>query len=84
MAVARLMINPSACFGKFNKGSVAELKLNKPGNGWYIFVISGSIRIGEETLHDRDGIGVEDIIGLTIKIEADSKLLAMEVPMVSR
>ena len=68
--------------GNFTKGSVAELKLNKPGNGWYLFVISGTIRVGEETLHASDGIGIEDNAeNLSIFIDEDSKLLAMELPM---
>lgn len=68
--------------GAFAKGSVVELKFNKPGNGWYIFVISGSAKIGEETLHARDGIGIEGEDNLlAIAIEEDSKLLAMEVPL---
>jgi redox-sensitive bicupin YhaK (pirin superfamily) len=68
--------------GIFSKGSVPELKLNRPGNGWYLFVISGAVQIGDETLHARDGIGIEDVGDfVTINIEDDSKLLAMEVPM---
>ena len=67
--------------GIFNKGEVTELKRNKPGNCWYLFVISGAIRIGEETLKDRDGVGIEEPgDSISLHIEADSKILAMELP----
>lgn len=82
-----LWIHQQAWFsiGKFTKGTVTELNLNKAGNGWYLFVISGSVRIGEETLNARDGIGVDDNSdNLSIFIEDDSKLLAMELPLAIR
>ena len=67
--------------GTFSKGEITELKRNKPGNIWYIFVISGEVRISQETLHARDGMGIEDTgDSLTIDIQADSKILAMELP----
>ena len=67
--------------GTFSKGEVTGLKVNKPGNSWYIFVISGSITIGDETLQARDGIGIEEVDGsITINIQDDSKILAMELP----
>lgn len=70
--------------GNFSRGSVSELKLNKPGNGWYLFVISGSVKIGDETLNTRDGIGIEGAENIEINIEEDSKILAIEVPMAFR
>lgn len=69
--------------GEFSKGAVAQLNQNKPENGFYIFVISGSVKVGVETLHERDAVGIEEISGnIEIIIEEDAKLLAMEVPMV--
>ena len=68
--------------GTFSKGEIAELKLNKSGNGWYIFLISGAISIGDETLQARDGIGIEEVgDSITINIQDDSKILAMELPV---
>ncbi|HEY3369440.1 MAG TPA: pirin family protein [Prolixibacteraceae bacterium] len=67
--------------GIFAKGEVTELKRNKPGSNWYLFVISGSITIGQETLNARDGIGIEEAGDrISIQVEADSKILAMELP----
>ncbi len=79
-----LWIHQQAWFsiGTFSKGDVTEYKINKAGNGCYIFVISGAINMGEETLGARDGLGIEEVNNrLTIGIEDDSKILIMEVPM---
>lgn len=68
--------------GLFSKGEVTELKRNKPGNGWYLFVISGTVNVGEETLMARDGIGIEDAgESISISIKADAKILAIELPL---
>lgn len=67
--------------GNFQKGDVTELKLNNPANSLYLFVISGSFKIGEETLQARDGIGIQEVDdAIILHMEADSKLLAMEIP----
>lgn len=79
-----LWIHQQAWFsmGDFKKDSTTALNVHLPENGIYLFVISGTIRVGEETLQARDGIGINDLIGdLVIDIESDAKLLAMEVPM---
>jgi redox-sensitive bicupin YhaK (pirin superfamily) len=66
--------------GIFKKGEVTELKMNKSGNSLYLFVISGAIKIGEENLKSRDGIGIEEAgDSIYITFEADSKILAMEL-----
>ena len=68
--------------GSFRNGSVAELKLQQPGNGIYLFIISGSIVLGEETLSKRDGLGIENIEnGISFQIVEDTQILAMEVPV---
>jgi redox-sensitive bicupin YhaK (pirin superfamily) len=80
-----LWIHQQAWFslGEFSKGAVAQLKPNKPESGFYLFVISGSVKVGAETLHERDAVGIEEISGnIEIIFEEDAKLLAMEVPMV--
>lgn len=68
--------------GIFPKGSATELKLHKPGNGIYIFVISGAVSVGGETLHARDGLGIEDIQeNIPLEIQQEARILAMEIPM---
>lgn len=79
-----LWIHQQAWFsiGIFAKGDRPEYKMHKAGNGCYVFVISGVIRIGEETLGPRDGIGIEEVNNrLQIDFEEDSRILIMELPM---
>lgn len=78
-----LWIHQQAWFsmGIFSKGEIAELQCNKSKNNWYIFVISGSVRMGDETFQARDGVGIEEADDkLSMEMLADSKILAMELP----
>lgn len=78
-----LWIHQQAWFsmGMFTKGETTELQRNNSKNNWYIFVISGSVRIGDETFQARDGVGIEEAPDiLSMEILADSKILAMELP----
>jgi len=52
-----------------------------PGNGVYLFVISGRVIAGGEILSARDGIGVSGVNALSIRAISDSRLLLMEVPL---
>jgi quercetin 2,3-dioxygenase len=78
-----LWINQDAhiYLGKFEAGKSANLKLNSKKNGLYLFVIEGSIRINDQFLEHRDGIGIYDTDSIDISILTGSKLLALEVPM---
>lgn len=78
-----LWVHQQAWFsmGMFAKGENTELQRNKSENNWYIFVLSGSVRIGDETFLMRDGVGIEEAgDNLSMEILADSKILAMELP----
>lgn len=53
----------------------------KEGNGIYIFVIEGSIEVGEHTLNRRDGLGITDTNQVEITATSKSEFLLIEVPM---
>lgn len=79
-----LWIHQQAWFslGEFEAGTNVGYELKKTGNGVYLFLISGSVSIGGETLQERDAVGIEDISGkLEIKIGENAKLLLMDLPM---
>ena len=79
-----LWIHQQAWFslGLFDAGSIIEYQLKKAESGLYVFVISGEIVIGEETLHSRDGICIEEIPSkIALKSNTESKILVMEVPL---
>lgn len=67
--------------GRFDKGKSANYQLKKKGHGVYIFVINGSVKVGDRELHDRDGYGVWDTEQLSMTALSDAELLLMEVPM---
>ena len=56
-------------------------KINKKGNGVYVFVIEGEIEIDNSFLGKRDAIGISETDELTIKTNSKSEILLVEVPM---
>lgn len=62
-------------------GTTATYTLQKPESGVYLFVIEGSITVGEIALSRRDGVGLEDLDKVDIAATEDSRILVMEVPM---
>ncbi|MGN6179242.1 MAG: pirin family protein [Mucilaginibacter sp.] len=67
--------------GKFDKGLSTNYQLHKPGNGVYVFVLKGDVKINEQLLNTRDGYGIWDTDAFDITAETDAEFLLMEVPM---
>jgi len=67
--------------GNFDKGVTADYELKAKGNGVYVFVLSGSVKIGDQILNTRDGFGIWDTDKFTIEAAEDAEFLLMEVPM---
>lgn len=76
-------INQDAWFhlGDLAGGTETTYAIKKPGNGVYAFVLEGSVTIGGQVLHRRDGLGVWETEQLDISVQDDARLLLMEVPM---
>ncbi len=51
------------------------------GNGVYVFVLTGSIAVGDVTLAERDGLGLTGTDSFSIRALEPSEVLAIEVPM---
>ncbi len=67
--------------GKFEENIEKTYALKKFGNGLYIFVLEGAVEIDGQKLEERDGYGLWDVSGFTLRSLKDSKVLVMEVPM---
>lgn len=67
--------------GNANNGKVLSYDVKKAGNGLYLFVLEGSVRVGEHVLHRRDAIGVTEVRNLSIEAQGDADFLLMEIPM---
>ena len=78
-----LWIHQQAWFslGVFEPGSTISYSLKKSDSLVYLFLISGELVVGSETLNQRDGLGIEEIAGpIAMKANKASKILVMEVP----
>lgn len=65
----------------FKAGNSKNYTLHTEGNGVYIFVIDGEIKVEDEVLSQRDGMGVEEVSEIHIEAMEDSEFLLIEVPM---
>ena len=67
--------------GDFEAEKEDKYKLNKKGNGVYLFVLDGSVEVQGQKLDKRDGFGIWNINEISLKASSNSKVLLMEVPM---
>lgn len=65
----------------FDNGVKKEYKLNKKGNGVYIFVLEGSAKVSNQELSKRDGLGIYDTDSFILEATEDAEILLIEVPM---
>ena len=70
----------------FNRSTLTEnkslnYKINKPGNGVYIFVLDGEVNVNGQDLEKKDGFGVWETEAFTFATKQGAELLVMEVPM---
>ena len=78
-----LWINQDARFAltKLEAGKTIEYKNAFKGNGVYLVVVNGSVKVGDEVLTKRDSLGVYDTDSFSITASEDAELMAVEVPM---
>jgi redox-sensitive bicupin YhaK (pirin superfamily) len=68
--------------GQFDKGVSETYNLKAKGNGVYVFVLSGDVKVNDQVLNPRDGYGIWDTDSFVITAETNAEFLLMEVPMV--
>jgi len=64
------------------KGKSIEYNMKDPRNGLYTFLLNGKIKVDDNELNKRDGLGLWSVDGV-LKYEGleNSQILTMEVPM---
>ena len=67
--------------GDFTQPTQISYTLPAKGNGVYVFVIDGSVTIGEQKLSKRDALGVWDTENIAFNIEKNSRVLLIDVPL---
>lgn len=78
-----LWIHQNAWFhmGYLKSGWKETYNLQEDNHGVYFFVIEGKVKIEDEIIQKRDGIGIYETEKINIEATEDSKILLMEVPM---
>jgi redox-sensitive bicupin YhaK (pirin superfamily) len=78
-----LWINQDAelFLGEFDISTDISHAIKSDNHGLYMFVIKGSVTIGDITLNKRDGIGIYDADSVLATVHEQSKILLIEVPM---
>ncbi|SEQ48416.1 hypothetical protein SAMN05421824_1772 [Hyunsoonleella jejuensis] len=64
-----------------DKDNSVALKPKNTDNGFYIFVVDGSIEVSGKSLNKRDAIGVWDIDSVDVAAHESSEVIIIEVPM---
>jgi redox-sensitive bicupin YhaK (pirin superfamily) len=78
-----VLINQDAWFslGNFSKDFSIDYQIKKPGNGVYLFVLSGNVLINDQALEARDGLGISETDTLHITASTEAEILLIDVPM---
>lgn len=69
--------------GDFAKDEAVTYTTRKQGNGVYLMVVEGEAEIAGETLKRRDAIGLWDLDKVDMKLNTESQLFLIDVPMVA-
>jgi quercetin 2,3-dioxygenase len=81
---AGVWIHQNAWFhlADFDKGTTVDYQFKAKGNGLYIFDLKGDLKIDDQIINTRDGLGIWDTGSVKITAETHAEFLLMEVPMV--
>ena len=67
--------------GNLDKGTTLDYNQKLEGNGLYVFVIKGNVKVDGLELEQRDGLGITDFDNVSFEATADTEILLMEVPI---
>lgn len=78
-----LWIHQNAWFqlGNFEAGQSSTYQFKGQGTGLYIFVLNGSLKVGEQELQTRDGLAIWNTDVVNFQFSEASEVLLMEVPL---
>lgn len=68
--------------GNFSNQTQINYSMQQSQNGVYIMVIKGSLVVADQTLQQRDAIGLWNTQSIDMTITKNSKVLVVEVPMI--
>ena len=73
--------NAKVSLGWFEAGKEVAYNIDEINKCIYIFVLSGSINIGNETIGARDGFGIWDNNNLKMNINDETEFVLLEIPI---
>ena len=73
--------NAKVSLGWFEAGKEVAYNIDEINKCIYIFVLSGSINIGNETIEARDGFGIWDNDNLKMNINDETEFVLLEIPI---
>ena len=80
---AGVWIHQNAWFhlADFDQGTAVDYIFKGDGNGLYVFVLKGDLKVDDQPLHTRDGLGIWETNSVRITAHSKAEFLLMEVPM---
>jgi redox-sensitive bicupin YhaK (pirin superfamily) len=69
--------------GNLDAGTTVQYNRKLEGNGLYVFVIKGSVKVDGQQLEQRDGLGITDFNEVIFEATSEAELLLMEIPMLA-
>lgn len=80
---AGVWIHQEAWFhlGNIAAGQSETYRLKRRGNGIYVFILNGKVKVDGQELESRDGYGVWETSEIRLEASADARVLLMDVPM---
>lgn len=80
--IARIFQRAWLSLGHLESGNSVPYTIQHLQNGVYVYVIEGTVQVGEQTLNRRDALGIWDMpLAIDIKAETDAQVLLLDVPM---
>lgn len=73
--------NAKLSLGFYNAPQTVEYRFNPLNKALFLFVISGSVTLNDQTLNARDSIGVWETDHVSLECTADTRFLLIEAPI---
>ena len=73
--------NAAISLGNFEKGKEVNYEIQHPGNGAYLFILDGNLKLNGETVAGKDAIGIFDTAEFSFQTESDTDFIIVDVPM---
>ncbi len=73
--------NASISIGNFVKGTEVNYKIQYPGNGAYLFILKGNIKLNGYSIAEKDAIGISDAAEIPFQTDSDTDVIIVDVPM---